>query len=174
MRSSGPGAATLAVVVMTGCSLIQGADASSGSGPVAGPGAGDLFVHGEVRRDGDPVAGAEVSLLIEDLGVAGETTTYDVPAVTTTEDGGYSFDIDPDELPGRFLAGDDYVSFDVSVTDEADAAAWSSSVWLVEDDGAWRARGADVSDAVPAVSFDLGRGTVEVTGPTGERTTYGE
>ena len=174
MRSSGPGAATLAVVVLTGCSLIQGADASAGSHSVSGPEAGDLFVRGEVRRDGDPVAGAEVSLLIEDLGVAGEATTYDVPAVTTAGDGGYAFEIDPDELPGRFLAGDDYVRFDVSVADGADASAWSSSVWLVEDGGGWRARDAGVDDAVPAVSFDLGHGTVEVTDSSGESTTYGE
>ena len=83
-------------------------------------------------------------------------------------------DVDPDELPGRFLAGDDYVRFDVSVADGADASAWSSSVWLVEDGGGWRARDAGVDDAVPAVSFDLGHGTVEVTDSSGESTTYGE
>ena len=87
---------------------------------MSGPGAGDLFVHGEVLRDGDPVAGAEVSLVIEDLGAAGDPTAYDVPTVTTGEHGGYAFDIDPDELPARYLPGEDYVNFDVVVVEGAD------------------------------------------------------
>ncbi len=174
MRSTGPSAVALAVVVLTGCSLIQGADASSGSLVVSGPDAGDLFVHGEVVRDGDPVAGAEVSLLIEELGTAGEPTAYDVPAVTTGEHGGYAFDIDPDELPARFLLGEDHVNFDVAVVEGADRSAWSSTVWLVEDAAGWRGQGADVDDAVPAVSFDLGHGTVEVTDSSGTSATYGE
>jgi hypothetical protein len=175
MRSSGAGSVALSVVVLTGCSLVQGADASSpGPRVISGAGAGDLFVHGEVLRDGDPVAGAEVSLLIEDLGAAGEPTTYDVPSVTTREDGGYAFEIDPEELPARFLVGEDYLSFDVTVAGDAGRSAWSSTVWLVEDSAGWRGQGADVDDAVPAVSFDLGDGTVEVTDSAGESTTYGE
>jgi hypothetical protein len=172
MRTAGSGAATLAVMVLTGCSLLQGADSSPG--PASGPGSGDLFVHGKILRDGDPVGGAEVSLLIEDLGAGREPTTYDVPAVTTGEDGSYAFEIDPEELPERFLAGEDYVSFDVSVVEGADRSAWSSTVWLVEDAAGWRGQDADVGDAVPAVSFELGHGTVEVTDSSGESATYGE
>jgi hypothetical protein len=168
MRSTGPGAAAFAVVVLTGCSLIQGADASPG--PVSGPGAGDLFVHGEVLRDGRPVAGAEVTLLIDDLG---EATAYDVPAVTTRESGGYAFDIDPDELPAAFLR-EDHVNFDVTVAEGTDRSAWSSTVWLVEEAAGWRGQGAGVDDAVPAVSFDLGHGTVEVTDSSEQSATYGE
>jgi len=171
MRRTPPGAAALAVVVLTGCSLIQGADASPGSLVVSGSGAGDLFVHGQVRRDGQPVVGAEVSLLIEDLGA---DTAYDVPAVTTGEAGGYAFDIDPDELPARFMPGKDNVNFDIAVADGTDRSTWSSTVWLVDDSAGWRGQGADVGDAVPAVSFDLGHGTVEVTDSSGESATYGE
>ena len=167
MRSTGPGTAALAVV-LTGCSLIQGADASPG--PVSGPGAGDLFVHGEVLRDGHPVAGAEVTLLIDDLG---EPTGYDVPAVTTGDAGGYAFDIDPEELPGQLLR-EDQVNFDVTVVEGSDRSTWSSTVWLVDDSAGWRGQGADVDDAVPAVSFDLDHGTVEVTDSAGETATYGE
>jgi hypothetical protein len=167
MRSFGPGAAALAVV-LTGCSLVQGADASPG--PVSGPGAGDLFVHGEVLRDGQPVVGAEVALLIDDLG---EPTAYDVPAVTTGEAGGYAFDIDPDELPSAFLR-EDHVNFDVTVVNGSDRSSWSSTVWLVEEAAGWRGQGADVDDAVPAVSFDLDRGTVELTDSSGQSATYGE
>jgi hypothetical protein len=167
MRRTGPGAAALAVVVLTGCSLIQGADAAPG--PVSGPGAGDLFVHGDVQRDGDPVAGAEVSLVIDDLG---EPTTYDAPTVTTGEAGGYAFDIDPDELPAAFLR-EDHVNFDVTVVEGSDRSSWSSTVWLLEEDG-WRDQGADVDDAVPALSFDLGQGTVAVTDSLGQSATYGE
>jgi hypothetical protein len=172
MRSTGPGAAALAVLVLTGCSLFQDADASPG--PVSGPGAGDLFVHGEVLRDGEPVAGAEVSLVIEELGAAGQPTAYDVPTVTTGEHGGYAFDIDPDELPARFLPGEDHVNFDVVVVEGSDRSVWSSTVWLVEDAAGWRGQGADVDDAVPAVSFDLGHGSVEVTDSSGTSATYGE
>lgn len=168
MRGAGSGAATLAVMMLTGCSLIQGAEASPG--PVSGSGAGDLFVHGEVLRDGDPVAGAEVSLLIE---AVGEPTPYDVPAVTTGEAGGYAFDIDPDELPPELLR-EDQVNFDVAVVEGSDRSVWSSTVWLVEDSAGWRDQGADVDDAVPAVSFDLGHGTVEVTDSSGADATYGE
>ncbi|MGH3334249.1 MAG: hypothetical protein ACRDOZ_00405 [Nocardioides sp.] len=174
MRSAGPVAATLGVVVLTGCSLLQGADASSPARVVSGPGAGDLFVHGQVLRDGDPVAGAEVSLVIEDLGAAGEPTAYDVPAVTTGDDGGHAFAIDPDELPARFRVGEDYVKFDVSVVEGTDRSAWSSTVWLVDSAAGWRSQGADVDDAVPAVSFELGHGTVQVTDSSGESATYGE
>jgi hypothetical protein len=166
MRSFGPGAATLAVVVLTGCS--QGADASPG--PVSGPGAGDLFVHGEVLRDGQPVAGAEVSLLIDDLG---EPTAYDAPTVTTGEAGGYAFDIDPEELPAAFLR-EDHVNFDVTVVEGSDRSTWSSTVWLVEEAAGWRDQGAGVDGAVPAVSFDLDHGTVEITDSSGESATYGE
>jgi hypothetical protein len=168
MRMTGSGAVTLAVALLTGCSLIQGADASPGR--VSGPGAGDLFVHGEVLRDGDPVAGAEVSLLIEDLR---ESTAYDVPTVTTGEAGGYAFDIDPDELPAAFVL-EDHVNFDVTVVEGSDRSVWSSTVWLVDDSAGWRGQGADVDDAVPGVSFDLGHGTVEVTDSAGESKTYGE
>ena len=168
MRSTRPGAAALAVVVLTGCSLVQ---ASPGSLVVSGPAAGDLFVHGVVRRDGAPVVGAEVSLLIEELGAH---TAYDVPAVTTGEAGGYAFYIDPEELPARFMLGEDHVNFDVAAVDGTDRSTWSSTVWLVDDSAGWRGQGADVDDAVPAVSFDLGHGTVEVTDSSGERATYGE
>jgi hypothetical protein len=168
MRSTGPGAAAFAVVALTGCSLIQGADASPGQ--VSGPGAGDLFVHGEVLRDGRPVAGAEVTLLIDDLG---EATAYDVPRVTTGESGGYAFDIDSDELPAAFVR-EDHVNFDVTVVEGADRSAWSSTVWLVEEAAGWRGQGAGVDDALPAVSFDLGHGTVEVTDSSGQSATYGE
>jgi hypothetical protein len=174
MQSAGPVAATLGVVALTGCSLLLGADASSPARVLSGPGAGDLFVHGQVLRDGDPVSGAEVSLVIEDLGAVGEPTAYDVPAVTTRGDGSYAFEIDPAELPARYRAGEDYVNFDVSVVEGADRSAWSSTVWLVEDSAGWRGQGADVGDAVPAVSFELGHGTVEVTDSSGESATYGE
>jgi hypothetical protein len=174
MRSTWPCAAALAVVVLTGCSLIQGADASSGSAVVSGRGAGDLFVHGKVLRDGEPVAAAEVSLLIEDLGAPGGPTAYDVPAVTTGEAGGYAFEIDPGELPARVLVGGEYVNFDVSVVEGDDRSAWSATAWLLDDAAGWRGQGADVDDAVPAVSFDLGRGTVEVTDSSGRSATYGE
>jgi hypothetical protein len=170
MRSTRPGAAAFAMVVLTGYSLIQGAEASPGSLVVSGPDAGHLFVHGRVLRDGEPVAGAEVSLLIEDLG---ESTAYDVPAVTTGELGGYAFDIDPGELPARFSFGQDHVNFDVTAVEGSDRSTWSSTVWLAEDSAGWRGPGADVADAVPAVSFDLDRGTVEVTDSSGERATYG-
>jgi len=172
MRSTGACAGALAVLALSGCSLIQGADASPGS--ASGPAAGDLFVHGDVLRDGDPVAGAEVSLLIEDLGAAGEPTAYDVPAVTTGEDGSYAFEIDPDELPARFLDGDDYVNFEVAVVEDSARSAWSSTVWLMDENAGWRGQGADVDDAVPAVSFELGHGSVEVTDSSGHSATYGE
>ena len=167
MRSTVPGTAALAVV-LTGCSLIQGADASPG--PVSGPGAGDLFVHGKILRDGHAVAGAEVTLLIDDLG---EPTAYDVPAVTTGDAGGYAFDIDPEELPGQLLR-EDQVNFDVTVVEGSDRSTWSSTVWLVDDSAGWRGQGANVDDAVPAVSFDLDHGTVEVTDSAGESATFGE
>jgi hypothetical protein len=44
----------------------------------------------------------------------------------------------------------------------------------VEDAAGWRGQGADVDDAIPAVSFELGHGTVEVTDSSGESATYGE
>jgi len=171
MRSTRPGAAALAVVVLTGCSLIQGADAAPGSLVVSGPGAGHLFVHGRVLRDGQPVAGAEVTLLIEDLR---QSTAYDVPVVTTGELGGYAFHIDPEELPARFTYGQDHVNFDVTAAEGSDRSTWASTVWLAEGSSGWRGQGADIDDAVPAVSFDLDRGTVEVTDSSGESATYGE
>ncbi|MGH3362064.1 MAG: hypothetical protein ACRDOM_06360 [Nocardioides sp.] len=164
------GILTCALVLLTGCSAVQGA---VGKPAVAGIEAGDLFVHGEVLRDGDPVAGAEVSLLIEDLGAVGESAAYDVPSVTTGKDGGYMFEIDPEELPARFVV-DDSVTFEVAVADRGSRSAWSSTVWLVGDAAGWRGPGGELADAVPALSFDLGRGSVEVTDSAGESTTYGE
>ena len=60
------------------------------------------------------------------------------------------------------------MNFDVVVVEGADRSAWSSAVWLVEDAAGWRGQGADVDDAVPAVSFDLGHGSVEVTDSSGD------
>lgn len=160
----------MAALLLSGCSLLQGAQAFPGS--TSGRSAGDLFVYGQVTRDGAPVEGAEVSLLLEDIGAEGEAA-YDVSPVTTGPEGGYAFDIDPDELPAQYLVDEDYVNFDLSVDDGSDRSAWSTSVWLVDDTG-WRGPGGTIGDAVPAVSFDLGHGTVEVTDSTGASATYGE
>ncbi len=157
----------LALMAMTGCSAVQGAVGGTSD-------AEDVFVHGEVLREGQPVSGAEVALVIEDVGARGGSATYDVPAATTGEDGRYSFEVDPDELPARFMVGEEYATFEVAVTEGVDRSAWSSTVWLLDDAAGWRDQGGEPDDAVPAVSFDLGRGTVEVTDSAGNSATYGE
>ena len=167
MRITGWCSSSLALVVLTGCGAVQGAADDE-------PSVGALFVHGEVLRDGRPVAGAEVVLAIEDVGAPGGASAYDVPAVTTGEDGRYAFEVDPGELPERFLVGGEYVTFEVLVSDRGDRSAWPSTVSLLDDEAGWRGQGGESDDAVPAVSFDLGRGTVEVTHADGGSATYGE
>ena len=167
MRVTGWCAPSLAVVLLTGCSAVEGV-----VGDASEP--GNLFVHGEVLREGRPVSGAEVVLLIEDVGARSGSAAYDVPAATTGEDGRYSFEVDPDQLPARFVVAEEYVTFEVAVTEGADRSAWSSTVWLLDDETGWRGQGGDADDAVPAVTFDLARGTVEVTDAAGGSATYGE
>ena len=167
MRITGWCAATLVLSAMTGCSAVQGAVGDTSDDE-------DLFVHGEVLREGQPVSGAEVVLEIEDVGARGGSATYDVAPATTGEDGRYSFEVDPDELPARFMVGEEYATFEVAVTDGVDRSAWSSTGWLLDDAAGWRSQGGEPDDAVPAVSFDLGRGTVEVTDSAGNSATYGE
>ena len=166
MRVTWRWAPALALLALTGCS----AEGAVGDGSRSD----DLFVQGRVLRAGSPVPGAEVALLIEDVGAAGRSAAYDVPAAATDEDGRYAFEVDPAELPDRFLVDGEYVTFEVTVTEGGDTSAWPSTVSLLDDAAGWQVQGGGSDATVPSITFDLGHGTVEVTGSSGESVTYGE
>lgn len=138
-----------------------------------GPGTEDLLVHGTVTRDGAPVEGSAVTLMLRptDLGdaEAGEVIdTFETDPVRTDGDGRYEVRLDPGSLESKYLpAGERHLNFELSVWDGAATAVWNSTVWLV-DGRVWRTDRAGIGDPAYDMSFDLGTLTITTTGSDGE------
>lgn len=149
----------------------------SAPAPVAtsGPDTGDVFVHGRVLRDGNPVSDASVSAMVspedDDTEVGEVVDTLDVPEVRTDEDGRYALRLDPAEVPGKYVGSSGYVNFELLVDDREVMAIWNTTVWLVGNDSVWRSDEQDrTGDSVLELSVDLTDETVTQVDSSGERT----
>ncbi|GAA1963349.1 hypothetical protein GCM10009798_24180 [Nocardioides panacihumi] len=142
----------------------------------AGPGTGDLFVHGTITRDKAPAAGIRVSVNIpiaDDSHVAvGETVpTWQSPPVATDADGHYAINVDDNALPAGYLTDNpegDYANYDLLVFDDNQMARWSSTLAVVGDTHVWRTMYGKPAGSVQDMSIDLGTKTITVTDSDGE------
>ena len=176
----------VAALCLSGCGgedpgRVVGAAAPAVAGPTAGPQTGDLIVVGTVLDDGEPLAGAEVNLLVyparPDPTAEGPTASVDVPPTTTGAQGRFSVTLPSAEVPGEYLAplpdGSPRLEFAVVVNDGERVSSFPEIVALVAAGGGsagrvWRTPGATGADAVLALTFDLGAETITIIGSDGE------
>ena len=162
-------------------SRVVGSASPGVSGPTSGPGTGDLLVVGSVLDDGEPLAGAEVNLLVyparPDPGADGPTASVEIPPTTTGAQGRFAVVLPSTEVPGEYLAplpdGSPRLEFAVVVDDGERVSSFSEIAALVAAGGdstgrVWRTPGASGADAVLDIAMDLTRMRVRVTDSTGD------
>lgn len=169
----------IAVMTLSSCTSQDAADASPDvAEPVtSGPGSGDLLVHGVVSRDGEPQPGVEVVVSLwpetDDIEVGDTVDMWTTDPVETDQDGSYGIRVDADELSSRYFpVGQDFLNFDVMISDETLFMTWGSTAWLLEDSGVWRSERSRPGDEAIELSFDLGDEEVTLTDSQGRSETH--
>lgn len=164
----------LALGALTGCTGEAAEQEPAAPAAVAGPDSEHLLLHGTLTRGDEPLADAEVALLLEpenptDIEV-GDTVEYlEAARVTTDERGGYRLDVDPDELRSRYFNGD-FLNFTLHVTDGDELLVWHGTGELVRQEF-WRSDDrALVGDPALRIDADLDTETLTTTDSLGART----
>ena len=139
----------------------------------SGPDSEHLLVSGVVSRDGEPVAGSTVSVVLwpedtSEIKVGEVVDTLEAAVTEADEEGTFTLLLDPDELSSKYFNGS-FLNFDLTVlTRDRDFATWGSTVWLVRDEY-WRSdERALVGDAAAEISVALAGPTITLTDSFGE------
>jgi len=140
-----------------------------------GPQTGDVFVHGTVSRNRKPVEGAEVLVNLspeEEMAEAKEgerIKLWSTKPVATDESGRWVVRIDPDTVPSKYFpASQDYLNFELMVSQGAEFTTWGSTLWLLKDTRVWRTENSRPGDAVMDIALDLGKEKIAITDSSGE------
>ena len=141
----------------------------------SGAGTGDLFVHGVVEREGHPVDGAEVEVVLtpEDLSdvEVGEAVRQLVASSARSDaDGSFAVRLDPDEVPSKYFGLDrEFLNFELRVADSQDFATWHTTLHPVGDPTVWRTwESAAPADAAMRIALDLEAERIVITDSVGE------
>jgi hypothetical protein len=170
------GIAVAAVFVLAGCA---GPEAHSGEAgaevsATAGPESGDLLLHGELMRGGEPVADGQVwvSVLADPAEAeAGDVIpTWESTVTSSDDDGRFAVSVDRGVLSSDFFNGE-YLNYDINVLQDGDWATWSTTAHLVGK-RVWRSdEYAALGDPVAEVTVDLGVPTITLTDSDGSSET---
>ena len=128
-------------------------------------------LHGELTRDGAPVADGHVwvSVMADavDAEVGDTIPTWESAVVSSDDHGRFAVSVDAGDLTSDFFNGE-FLNYEINVVHDNDWARWNTTAHLVGD-GVWRTGehslvGAPVAEA----SFDLGAPTVTLTDSNGD------
>lgn len=138
---------------------------------------------GRVTRDGEAVAGVSVEGALslddlEDVRIGDEVEAFPLGTSTTDADGDWSFVLDVDDVPRRFLVGGERrgatVNVDLMMNTSDGLVLWSVPVSRTagpDATAAWRSREQDdVGDPPHRIDVDLGAGSVRDISSDGEVT----
>jgi hypothetical protein len=128
-----------------------------------------VLVHGRVLADGEPVAGAQVTVVVHQRG--GRRYADYLPKhesrTTTADDGAYVIVVAPEALDDDFFTGRS-VAYDLSVRSGDLRTVREGTAWLLESGHGWRStEQAGRDDPALGLTFDLARGTIDITSSTG-------
>ena len=170
------GIVVVTLLVVTGCA---GPSGDSGelevSSPVTtGPESGDLLLHGELTRNGEPAADGKVWVRVladaSNAEVGDTIPTWESALATSDDRGRFAVSVDEGELTRDFFNGD-FLNFEINVVQDDDWAMWNTTAHLVGQ-GVWRTdEDSVVGDPVAEASFDLDASTLTLTDSDGQSET---
>ena len=129
---------------------------------------------GRLTRDGEPVAGAEVFVMIwpDDLASledGEQVETQQVADDVTDRSGAFRLSIDPDTITSAYMPADqDFLNVDIMAADDSFFGQTSNTIWRIDDE-VWRgSEQARVGDPVMGLEIDLTAEQVRVRERDGE------
>jgi hypothetical protein len=165
-----------ALLILTGCSGPSGDSGEPGGGTraTAGPESEDLLLHGELTRDGAPVADGHVWVSVmadaTDAEVGDVIPTWESTVVSSDDHGRFAVAVDGGELTSDFFNGD-FLNYEINVVHDNDWARWNTTAHLVGE-GVWRTEeDSVVGDPVAEASFDLSAPILTLTDSDGDSET---
>jgi len=166
----------VALLMLTGCAgpSADPSDAEVSALATEGPESGNLLLHGELTRDGAPVADGQVWVSVmadaADAEVGEILPMWESEVVSSDDHGRFAVSVDEAELTRGFFNGD-FLNYKINVVHDNDWAGWNTSAHLVRE-GVWRTEeDSAVGDPVAQASFDLSAATLTLTDSDGDSET---